>query len=397
MWELLSPAGRMGRAEFWRKGILVPILLGPVCVILTLTIATLLYELLGDNTSRGFRPYAVAGWVVSFFFIASALWVFSASFAKRFRDRGKGGQWVLLGLIPPFGLFWILIECGMFPSENREFSFARTAGKRMAGSVLILTPLAALLVFISETIFVYQLWSEYLAQYAWYAPLLSWGPVPFQYYLSPEQYVGTDKLWLSASGAAQIAFGSLLGGYALLLARALRRRLDKPLRLLAPAFVLAGLSFTIAGLCAILFATSIDADFERFVNAVEPGWRHEIGYHIHHRAASEVELYYDTWRVAGALGFTLFGLGIAFLAASIWRAGEFVWVIPVASLIISIPMFLVWPFVLWSPAAAYAPGGFMWQLLDLSTAAYRTSTLFLSIWLSLVVILLLSSRFRTQT
>ena len=356
--QLLSPNGRIGPGEFWQKGILIPMLMGLGGIIITVFLPVLAWN------------------IISVFFAVGVTWIFFASSAKRFRDRGKLGEWALIGLIPVFGLIWIIIECGMFPGEDGERPFLLTLGKRMAGSVLISTPLAALLVFISETIFVYQLWSEYLAQYAWYAPLLSWGPVPFQYYLSPEQYVGTDKFWLSASGAAQIAFGSLLGGYALLLARALRRRLDKPLRLLAPAFVLAGLSFTIAGLCAILFATSIDADFERFVNAVEPGWRHEIGYHIHHRAASEVELYYDTWRVAGALGFTLFGLGIAFLAASIWRAGEFVWVIPVASLIISIPMFLVWPFVLWSPTPREGLCGSCWTCLPPPIAPPRFSSLF---------------------
>lgn len=54
------------------------------------------------------------------FFIGAYLCIFSS--IKRFHDRGKSGWWVLVGLLPGIGIWWILIECGFLkgtPGNNQ--------------------------------------------------------------------------------------------------------------------------------------------------------------------------------------------------------------------------------------------------------------------------------------
>ena len=41
------------------------------------------------------------------------IWPGLAVQIKRWHDRDKSGWWVLIGLIPLIGFFWVLIECGI--------------------------------------------------------------------------------------------------------------------------------------------------------------------------------------------------------------------------------------------------------------------------------------------
>jgi uncharacterized membrane protein YhaH (DUF805 family) len=43
------------------------------------------------------------------------IWSSIAVGVKRFQDRDKPGWWVLIGLIPVIGIFWLLFELGIQP------------------------------------------------------------------------------------------------------------------------------------------------------------------------------------------------------------------------------------------------------------------------------------------
>ena len=47
-----------------------------------------------------------------------AIWPGLAIQIKRWHDRGKSGWWVLIGLIPIIGFWWVLIECGFLSGDE---------------------------------------------------------------------------------------------------------------------------------------------------------------------------------------------------------------------------------------------------------------------------------------
>ena len=54
-----------------------------------------------------------AGFTIAGLIYLLLLWPLLAIYVKRFHDRDKSGWWVLIGLIPIIGFFWLLIELGM--------------------------------------------------------------------------------------------------------------------------------------------------------------------------------------------------------------------------------------------------------------------------------------------
>jgi uncharacterized membrane protein YhaH (DUF805 family) len=60
-------------------------------------------------------------WVLAVLVGIATIWPGLAISIKRWHDRGKSGWWVLIGLIPIIGFWWVLIECGFLegtPGDN---------------------------------------------------------------------------------------------------------------------------------------------------------------------------------------------------------------------------------------------------------------------------------------
>ena len=90
---LLDPRGRIGRADFWRWGVGVPLGLG-----------LLLHALLGIARV----PREDAEMAVNLLL----LWPVVAVSAKRWHDRDKSAWWVLIVLLPVVGWIWALLDNG---------------------------------------------------------------------------------------------------------------------------------------------------------------------------------------------------------------------------------------------------------------------------------------------
>ena len=90
---LLDPRGRIGRADFWRWGVGLP-----------LGVGLLLNVLLGiARVPRDDAELAVN---------LVLLWPVVAVSAKRWHDRNKSAWWILIGLVPIIGGIWALVENG---------------------------------------------------------------------------------------------------------------------------------------------------------------------------------------------------------------------------------------------------------------------------------------------
>ena len=99
---LLSFDGRIGRSDFWLKGIL------PIFVVL-LIISVL------DSFITGGLITVLANILSIYPSVAVGI--------KRFHDRNKSGWWVLITLVPVIGALWYLIECGFLKGTegNNEY------------------------------------------------------------------------------------------------------------------------------------------------------------------------------------------------------------------------------------------------------------------------------------
>jgi uncharacterized membrane protein YhaH (DUF805 family) len=95
-WYLFKFDGRINRAKFWLGWALLYVFL---FVIYGIAFATESGTLIGIAGLLGFL----------------AIWPILAIQIKRWHDRDKSGWWVLVGLIPLIGFFWVLIECGFLP------------------------------------------------------------------------------------------------------------------------------------------------------------------------------------------------------------------------------------------------------------------------------------------
>jgi uncharacterized membrane protein YhaH (DUF805 family) len=94
----LSPRGRVGRADFWLKYILVAFVIGIVANLLDVTLGMV-------NPENGVGTISI---IVSLLMIYPGIVVT----IKRYHDRNKSGWWILIIFIPIVGAIWQLIECG---------------------------------------------------------------------------------------------------------------------------------------------------------------------------------------------------------------------------------------------------------------------------------------------
>ena len=96
---LLSFDGRIGRYDFWLKGIL------PIAVVLILISAL-------DSV--------ITGGIIALLAQILSIYPSVAVGIKRFHDRNKSGWWVLITLIPFIGGLWYLIECGILKGTDGD-------------------------------------------------------------------------------------------------------------------------------------------------------------------------------------------------------------------------------------------------------------------------------------
>lgn len=114
---LLDPRGRIGRADYWRWGVGLP-----------LGTALLLHLLLGiARVPEGDAETAVK---------LLLLWPMAAVSAKRWHDRDRSGWWVLIVLVPVVGWIWALVANGLLrgmPGANRYGPDPRAATMSSSG------------------------------------------------------------------------------------------------------------------------------------------------------------------------------------------------------------------------------------------------------------------------
>lgn len=104
VWLLFTFGGRATRGEFWiGAGITF------VLFLVRLLINSILEAIPGEGAADSFFGIVVAVLTIAM------LWTGIAVGVKRFQDRDKPGWWVLIGLIPVIGIFWLLFELGIQP------------------------------------------------------------------------------------------------------------------------------------------------------------------------------------------------------------------------------------------------------------------------------------------
>lgn len=96
---LFSLEGRVSRRTFWRVGVLG--------LLVTALVLSALLNIAGMDM-------AMAETLTN----TLLLWPAVAISVKRWHDRGRGGQWVLINLIPVVGWLWAAIDNGFVPSDQ---------------------------------------------------------------------------------------------------------------------------------------------------------------------------------------------------------------------------------------------------------------------------------------
>lgn len=93
---LTSYSGRMGRSQFWSKGI-APLVLA---AIIPFTVLAVLYG----------PPLLITGWSAAF--SMGLLWFQLPLWVKRAHDRNHSAWFLLISLVPVIGWLWLFIELG---------------------------------------------------------------------------------------------------------------------------------------------------------------------------------------------------------------------------------------------------------------------------------------------
>ena len=95
-WFLFSFDGRIGRQSFWCAY--------PIILFSGFILSVVLELVKGSSNLNGLFIIVI----FTFFF----LWPSLAIQVKRWHDRNKSGNWILLNFIPLIGFFWVTIELG---------------------------------------------------------------------------------------------------------------------------------------------------------------------------------------------------------------------------------------------------------------------------------------------
>ncbi len=105
-WFLFSFEGRINRKPFW---------LFSLSVFVLYIITRLIY----------FGKIAIKQDTFTIVFSMIFVWPSLAVMAKRWHDRNKSGQWLLVSAIPLIGAFWTIIELGLLEGTVGENRFGK--------------------------------------------------------------------------------------------------------------------------------------------------------------------------------------------------------------------------------------------------------------------------------
>lgn len=294
---------------------------------------------------------------------------------------------------------------------NREpslFHVRLTGLQRIAGIALILASAVALFAFFAQLKSLEQYAGDgyYTEPYTWLISLeklLGAERHPRSWYsilLTPrldevctdaERWLWRERSWLLIHGVAQVALGFMVAVLTFLIRRALLERV----RLLTADWVSlwtflcasAAFFFLIAGALTITLAVGIEAEYEEFHNSVAPVWRHEIGAHIHFYSSG---LNNELRIIAKSLGYTSLAIAIVMIATYLRELGRTARRVSLVSLIVSAPLFLVWPVALRDVTASYEvwvgkcfSDLWLWNLL---TSLYLSADLGMALWFLLIAV-----------
>ena len=107
---LFSFQGRIPRKTYWLS------ILG---LMLISILAMLVLSGVGSMISQNAAIY------LPFLIYIPLIWSSLAIQVKRWHDRNKSGWWVLIGLVPVIGGFWVLIENGFLAGDETENRFGK--------------------------------------------------------------------------------------------------------------------------------------------------------------------------------------------------------------------------------------------------------------------------------
>ena len=108
--NLFSFSGRAGRAEYWKFSIVFTVLI-------------MIAGFIDGSMAPADDPFAFSTpWaqiLVSLIMLIPGL----AVGVRRLHDRNKSGWWLLIGLIPVIGAFWLFVDCGLLPAKEEGNTF----------------------------------------------------------------------------------------------------------------------------------------------------------------------------------------------------------------------------------------------------------------------------------
>jgi uncharacterized membrane protein YhaH (DUF805 family) len=98
-WLLFQFDGRINRAKFWLVWVVLYVFFAIVWGVAFRSDSSALVSLAGLLGLASIWPYLAVG-------------------VKRYHDHDKSGWWLLVGLIPLIGFFWLLIELGFLAGTD---------------------------------------------------------------------------------------------------------------------------------------------------------------------------------------------------------------------------------------------------------------------------------------
>lgn len=113
MGSWFSIAGRIGRGQFWLRG-LVQFAFLMICWMILL--------------ATGVATESPAVFLLALPILGGSIWFSICLYAQRFHDRGKSGWWQLINLVPFIGPVWLLVECGLLSGDEDDNEYGPPPG-----------------------------------------------------------------------------------------------------------------------------------------------------------------------------------------------------------------------------------------------------------------------------
>ena len=131
----LSPAGRIGRGQYWMSTILqsVFLIIGFTIIVLSLSNG-LGVKHITPETVQGLAGKAIVAIVAGIILLFMGIWSTFCLVVKRLHDRDKTGWFYLLMFVPAASFWLLFIECGCLPGTpgNNTYGSPGGAGKKYA-------------------------------------------------------------------------------------------------------------------------------------------------------------------------------------------------------------------------------------------------------------------------